>query len=286
MNKTIKKINIGVVGAGHLGKYHVKHLKSIESFNIIGFHDTNGKKAESISAKYRLNHYKNFNKLLEECDAVSIVTPTETHFDIGYKCIQSKKHVFIEKPITKSVEDAEKLIQLAKDMSVIIQVGHIERFNPALIPLNDYTLNPKYIEIQRLAPYNIRGTDVPVVLDKMIHDLDIILRLMNEKVVSLSAVGSSIQSQRDDIANVQIVFENGCIANLIASRVTQSKIRTLSISQPDSYITLDYGDQELRIQRKASSEHQISREDLKYREQSELERLFVHKDNPLRHLLW
>ena len=110
----------------------------IESFNIIGFHDTNGKKAESISAKYRLNHYKNFNKLLEECDAVSIVTPTETHFDIGYKCIQSKKHVFIEKPITNSVEDAEKLIQLAKDMSVIIQVGHIERFNPALIPLNDY----------------------------------------------------------------------------------------------------------------------------------------------------
>ena len=129
---------------------------------------------------------------------MSIVTPTETHFDIGYKCIQSKKHVFIEKPITNSVEDAEKLIQLAKDMSVIIQVGHIERFNPALIPLNDYTLNPKYIEIQRLAPYNIRGTDVPGVLDKMIHDLDILLFLVNSDIDSIYANGISILTDSID----------------------------------------------------------------------------------------
>ena len=239
MNKTIKKINIGVVGVGHLGEHHVKHLQSIEPFNIIGFHDTNGKKAESISAKYRLNHYKNFNKLLEECDAVSIVTPTETHFDIGYKCIQSKKHVFIEKPITNSVEDAEKLIQLAKDMSVIIQVGHIERFNPALIPLNDYTLNPKYIEIQRLAPYNIRGTDVPVVLDKMIHDLDILLFLVNSDIDSIYANGISILTDSIDIANSRIRFTNGTIANVTSSRVSQNDVRKIKIFQQDLYITID-----------------------------------------------
>ena len=239
MNKTIKKINIGVVGVGHLGEHHVKHLQSIEPFNIIGFHDTNGKKAESISAKYRLNHYKNFNKLLEECDAVSIVTPTETHFDIGYKCIQSKKHVFIEKPITKSVQDAEKLIQLAKDMSVIIQVGHIERFNPALIPLNDYTLNPKYIEIQRLAPYNIRGTDVPVVLDKMIHDLDILLFLVNSDIDSIYANGISILTDSIDIANSRIRFTNGTIANVTSSRVSQNDVRKIKIFQQDLYITID-----------------------------------------------
>ena len=166
------------MGVGHLGEHHVKHLQSIESFNIIGFHDTNGKKAESISAKYGLNHYKNFNKLLEECDAVSIVTPTETHFDIGYKCIQSKKHVFIEKPITNSVEDAEKLIQLAKDMSVIIQVGHIERFNPAFHALKTKNTAPLFVESHRIAPFNIRGIDVDVILDLMIHDIDILLALV------------------------------------------------------------------------------------------------------------
>jgi len=239
MNKTIKKINIGVVGAGHLGKYHVKHLKSIESFNIIGFHDINEKKAASISAKYSVTHYKTINELIEGCDAISIVTPTETHFDIGYKCIKSKKHVFIEKPITKSVDDAERLIKLAKDKRVIIQVGHIERFNPALIPLNDYILKPKYIEIQRLAPYNIRGTDVPVVLDKMIHDLDILLFLVNSDIDSIHANGISILTDSIDIANSRIRFTNGSVANVTSSRVSQNDVRKIKIFQQDLYITID-----------------------------------------------
>ena len=239
MNKTIKKINIGVVGAGHLGKYHVKHLKSIESFNIIGFHDINEKKAASISAKYSVTHYKTINELIEGCDAISIVTPTETHFDIGYKCIQSKKHEFIEKPITKSLDDAERLIKLAKDKCVIIQVGHIERFNPALVPLNDYTLKPKYIEIQRLAPYNVRGTDVPVVLDKMIHDLDILLFLMNSDIDSIDANGISILTDSIDIANSRIRFTNGAVANVTSSRVSQNDVRKIKIFQQDLYITID-----------------------------------------------
>jgi len=239
MNKPIKKINIGVIGVGHLGEYHVKHLKSIDSFKLTGIHDINEKRAKSIGTKYGIPLYNNINELIEACDAISLVTPTETHFDIAYHCIKAKKHIFIEKPIAKSLNDAEKLIKLGHDKNVIIQVGHIERFNPALIPLNNYTLNPKYIEIQRLAPYNIRGTDVPVVLDKMIHDLDILLFLVNSDIETIYANGISILTDSIDIANSRIRFKNGTIANVTSSRVAQDDVRKIKIFQKDLYITID-----------------------------------------------
>ena len=239
MNKNIKKINIGVVGVGHLGEHHVKHLKSIDSFKLIGIYDIDEKRADSIGKKYRVPVYKNINQLIEVSDAISLVTPTETHFDIAYNCIKAKKHIFIEKPITKSVADAEKLIKLGIKRKVVIQVGHIERFNPALTPLNNYILRPKYIEIQRLAPYNIRGTDVPVVLDKMIHDLDILLFLVNSDVESIYANGISILTDSIDIANSRIRFNNGTIANITSSRVAQDDVRKIKIFQQDLYITID-----------------------------------------------
>ena len=239
MNKPIKKINIGVIGVGHLGEYHVKHLKSIDSFKLTGIHDINEKRAKSIGTKYGIPLYNNINELIEACDAISLVTPTETHFDIAYHCIKAKKHIFIEKPIAKSLNDAEKLIKLGHDKNVLIQVGHIERFNPALIPLNNYTLNPKYIEIQRLAPYNIRGTDVPVVLDKMIHDLDILLFLVNSDIETIYANGISILTDSIDIANSRIRFKNGTIANVTSSRVAQDDVRKIKIFQKDLYITID-----------------------------------------------
>ena len=239
MNKTIKKINIGVIGVGHLGEHHVKHLKSIDSFKLIGIHDINEKRAKSIGTKYGVPLYNNINELIEACDSISLVTPTETHFDIAYHCIKAKKHIFIEKPITKSVNDAKKLLKLGNDKNVIIQVGHIERFNPALTPLNNYTLKPKYIEIQRLAPYNIRGTDVPVVLDKMIHDLDILLFLVNSDIETIYANGISILTDSIDIANSRIRFKNGTIANVTSSRVAQDDVRKIKIFQQDLYITID-----------------------------------------------
>jgi len=239
MNKTIKKINIGVIGVGHLGEHHVKHLKSIDSFKLIGIHDINEKRAKSIGTKYGIPLYNNINELIEACDSISLVTPTETHFDIAYHCIKAKKHIFIEKPIAKSVNDAEKLLKLGNDKNVIIQVGHIERFNPALIPLKNYTLKPKYIEIQRLAPYNIRGTDVPVVLDKMIHDLDILLFLVNSDIETIYANGISILTDSIDIANSRIRFKNGTIANVTSSRVAQDDVRKIKIFQQDLYITID-----------------------------------------------
>jgi len=239
MNKNIKKINIGVVGVGHLGEHHVKHLKLIDSFKLIGIYDIDEKRADSICKKYLVPLYKNINKLIAASDAISLVTPTETHFDIAYNCIKAKKHIFIEKPIAKSVADAEKLIKLGVKRKVVIQVGHIERFNPALTPLNNYMLRPKYIEIQRLAPYNIRGTDVPVVLDKMIHDLDILLFLVNSDVESIYANGISILTDSIDIANSRIRFTNGTIANVTSSRVAQDDVRKIKIFQQDLYITID-----------------------------------------------
>lgn len=239
MNKSMKKINIGVIGTGHLGEHHVKHLISIESFKLIGIYDINEERSKTIATKYGVNQYATINKLIDSCDAISIVTPTQTHFDIANHCINSEKHVFIEKPITKSVREAERLIKLGVEKNVIIQVGHIERFNPALIPLSNYNLKPKYIEIQRLAPYSVRGTDVPVVLDKMIHDLDILLFLVNSEIDSIYANGISILTDSIDIANTRIRFTNGTIANVTSSRVAQNDIRKIKIFQQDLYITID-----------------------------------------------
>ena len=239
MNTSKNKINVGVIGVGHLGEHHVKHLKSINSFKLIGIHDINDKRATSIGKKYDISIYKNINELIKKCEAISLVTPTETHFDIAYKCIKANKHIFIEKPITKSIAEADRLIKSAQEKKIIIQVGHIERFNPALAPLNKYTLKPKYIEIQRLAPYNVRGTDVPVVLDKMIHDLDILLFLVNSDIEKIYANGISILTNSIDIANSRIRFKNGTIANVTSSRVAQDDVRKIKIFQQDLYITID-----------------------------------------------
>lgn len=276
------QLRVGVVGVGHMGSYHVAALSELLDYEIVAVCDLDEKRGKSIADKYGTVFFKKPEDMLGSVDAVTIAVPTRYHFSVSRLFLQNGVHVLVEKPISNTLEESKELYEIAKKNKLVLHIGHVERFNGAVQELKNIVFNPSLIECRRMGPFMERVRDDGVVLDLMIHDLDIVLRLMNEKVVSLSAVGSSVQSQRDDIANVQIVFENGCVANLIASRVTQSKIRTLSISQPDAYITLDYGDQELRIQRKASSEHQLSREDLKYREQSELERLFVHKDNPLK----
>ncbi len=276
------QLRVGVVGVGHMGSYHVAALSELLDYEIVAVCDLDEKRAKTIADKYGTVFFQKPEDMLDSVDAVTIAVPTRHHFSVSKLFLQNRIHVLVEKPIANTLQESKELFEIAKKNKLVLHIGHVERFNGAVQELKNIVSNPSLIECRRMGPFTERVRDDGVVLDLMIHDLDIVLRLMNEKIVSLSAVGSSIQSQRDDIANVQIVFENGCIANLIASRVTQSKIRTLSISQPDAYITLDYGDQELRIQRKASSEHQLSREDLKYREQSELERLFVHKDNPLK----
>ena len=235
-----KQVNIGVIGVGHLGVHHASHLAKIKNANLVGVFDTNLERAEEISKKINTAIFQSVDNLLENVEAVSIVTPTSTHRDVAEKCIKKGKHVFIEKPITSSVKDAEHLIELSKKHNVIIQVGHIERFNPALLALSNLEIDPKYIEVHRMAPFMSRGTDVPVVLDLMIHDIDLILSFISSPVKEIYANGVSIMTNSVDIANARIKFENGSIANITSSRVAKDRVRKIKIFQQDLYDTIDF----------------------------------------------
>ena len=232
-------IKIGVIGVGHLGKHHVEHFHTIKEANLVGVYDIDKSQSEKISNLYGIQSFDNIDSLLNEVDAVSIVTPTPEHKSVAIKCIEKRKHVFIEKPITSTVSEADELINLARKHNTIIQVGHIERLNPALLPLKQYDINPRFIEIQRLAPYMERGSDVPVVLDLMIHDIDLVLTFVSSAIKDIKANGVSIMTNSVDIANARISFENGTVANLTSSRVAKDRVRKIKIFQQDLYITVD-----------------------------------------------
>ena len=234
------KIKTGVVGVGHLGQHHTKHYSKIKSAELVGVYDINEARAKKIAKQFKTKAFSTLDEMLSLVDGVSIVTPTKEHAKIAEKCISQGKHVFIEKPIAKTTKEADKIIALAKKTKVILQVGHIERFNPALTPLKDLILKPKYIEVQRLAPYMIRGTDIPVVLDLMIHDIDLVLSFINSPVKKIDASGLSIMTNSVDIANARIHFENGSVANITSSRVAKDKVRKIKIFQRNLYITIDF----------------------------------------------
>ena len=229
-----------MVGVGHLGHHHTKHYTKIKSAELVGVYDINEDQAKKIAKQFKTKAFGTLDEMLKLVDGVSIVTPTKEHAKIAEKCISQGKHVFIEKPITKTTKEADKIIALAKKTKVILQVGHIERFNPALTPLKDLILKPKYIEVQRLAPYMIRGTDIPVVLDLMIHDIDLVLSFINSPVKKIDASGLSIMTNSVDIANARIHFENGSVANITSSRVAKDKVRKIKIFQRNLYITIDF----------------------------------------------
>lgn len=234
-----KIINIGVVGVGHLGQYHAKHYSLLPEANLVGLYDEDIERCRQIADTYSTTAFESLDNMLNQVDAVSIVTPTVSHALVAEKCIQAGKHVFIEKPITKTIAEADGLIALAKEKNVLLQVGHIERLNPALLPLKDFNLKPKFIEVQRLAPFTVRGTDVPVVLDLMIHDIDIILSLVDSPVKNIRANGVSIMTKSVDIANARIRFENGTVASITASRIAKDRVRKIKVFQQDMYATID-----------------------------------------------
>ncbi len=234
-----EKIRIGIIGVGHLGQHHVKHFNSLSSARLIGIHDTNQGRAQEIGQRFSVDSFPGLGDLLDVVDAVSIVTPTVSHAKLATRCMEEGKHVFIEKPITKTVAEADGLIKLSGEKNVLLQVGHIERLNPALLPLKDFNLQPKYIEVQRLAPYTVRGTDVPVVLDLMIHDIDIILSLVDSPVKNIRASGVSIMTKSVDIANARIRFKNGTVASITASRIAKDRVRKIKVFQQDMYATID-----------------------------------------------
>ena len=232
-------IKVGIVGVGHLGEIHLKLILSSINFDLIGFYETNQEKSDLISKKYQIKSFKSLEDLSENVQAVIISTPTIHHHEIATFFLKNNIHVFIEKPITTNVKEANELVQLAKDNNLVGQVGHVERFNGAFTEVENL-LNPMFIEAHRLSNYPARGTDVSVILDLMIHDIDIILSIVKSKVSNVSANGTKIISSSPDIANARIEFENGCVANLTASRISLKKMRKMRIFQSDSYVSIDF----------------------------------------------
>ncbi len=233
-------VRIGVLGAGHLGKIHIKLLKEIEGFELVGFYDSEKENAEKVSAEYGIKAYDNVYELIDNVDAIDIVTPTISHYDCAVDALKKGRHIFIEKPVTNTLEEAEQLIKLVNEAEVKVQVGHVERFNPAFIATKDNIENPMFIETHRLAMFNPRGTDVPVVLDLMIHDLDIVLSVVKSNIKKISAGGVAVVSDTPDIANARIEFDNGCVANLTASRISMKNMRKSRFFQRDAYISVDF----------------------------------------------
>ena len=240
-------LKAGVLGAGHLGKIHLRLLNQSEKYELIGFYDPDEENAKKVSEEFGYKHFASLDELIDSVDVVDIVTPTLSHFECAQKAITKGKHIFIEKPISKTVEEAEKLIQLAEEHHVKGQVGHVERFNPAFTAVKDKINDPMFIETHRLAEFNPRGTDVPVVLDLMIHDIDIILSLVPSKVKHLNASGVSVISKSPDIANARIEFENGCVANLTASRISLKNMRKSRFFQKDAYISVDFLEKKVEV---------------------------------------
>ena len=233
-------LKAGVLGAGHLGKIHLKLLQQSSKYELVGFYDPIEEYAHKVSSEFGYNYISSIDELLNQVDVIDIVTPTLNHFDCARKAIENGKHIFIEKPITKTLKEAEVLRDLVAKHKVRGQVGHVERFNPAFTAVSHTIENPMFIECHRLAEFNPRGTDVPVVLDLMIHDIDIILSVVDSEVKDVHASGVSVISETPDIANARIEFENGCVANLTASRISMKNMRKSRFFQKDAYISVDF----------------------------------------------
>lgn len=230
----------GVLGAGHLGKIHLKLLQQSEKYELVGFYDPSKENANKVSDEFGYRAFSSVEELIDAVDVVDIVTPTLSHFECAKQAIDKGRHIFIEKPITNTIQEAEAIRTFASQKHVKGQVGHVERFNPAFIAVKDRIENPMFIECHRLAEFNPRGTDVPVVLDLMIHDIDIILSVVSSPVKNIHASGISVISKTPDIANARIEFENGCVANLTASRISMKNMRKSRFFQKDAYISVDF----------------------------------------------
>lgn len=240
-------LKAGVLGAGHLGKIHLKLLQQSDQFELMGFYDADQEAAKLTAEEFGYHRFDTIDQLIEACDVVDIVTPTLSHFECAKKVIEAGKHLFIEKPITETVEEADALIDMADSAGIKGQVGHVERFNPAFTAVRDSLENPMFIEAHRLAEFNPRGTDVPVVLDLMIHDIDVVLSVVDSPVKAVSASGVSVISETPDIANARIEFENGCVANLTASRISMKKMRKARFFQKDAYISVDFLEKQVEV---------------------------------------
>lgn len=240
-------LKIGLFGVGHLGKIHLSQLATMKDVEVVGFYDPNNANAASISEQYNIPRFTVAEELIQIVDAIDIVAPTTLHFKLCEQAIRNGKHIFVEKPMTNTMDEAKTLVKLVDEANIKFQVGHVERFNPAFLALKGYDLKPMFIEVHRLAEFNPRGTDVSVILDLMIHDIDIILSIVKSTVSRISASGVAVMSDTPDIANVRIEFHNGCVANLTSSRISLKKMRKMRLFQKDAYIGIDFLDKKAEI---------------------------------------
>jgi predicted dehydrogenase len=280
--KRTRPVRVGVVGVGQMGRYHVGVLAELPQVELVGIVDVEPKRIQPLVETYNTSGLTDYRELLGEVDVVSVAVPTAIHYEVAREFLDAGVHVLIEKPIAPTLAEAEALFELADRRGVMLHVGHVERFNGAVQELKNIVTDPILIECRRMGPFQFRVKDDGVVLDLMIHDLDIVLNLVGCRAHRISAVGAAVVSDVEDVANVQLWFDNGCLATITASRATQEKIRTLAVTQREEYVLLNYTDQDIRIYRQGSSEHRLGRGELRYKQEALIERIFVHKDNPLK----
>lgn len=247
-------LKVGVFGVGHLGKFHLNNWKEIPGVELVGFYDPHDDTAREVSEKYGLTRFADPGELMDAVDAADIIAPTNHHFDLCRQAIRKGKHVFVEKPLANTMDEARELLKLTRESRIKFQVGHVERFNPAFASVQQYSLNPMFIEVHRLAQFNPRGTEVSVILDLMIHDIDIILSIVNSEVKSISANGVAVMTETPDIANVRMEFNNGCVANLTSSRISMKRMRKMRLFQKDAYIGIDFLNKKSEVIRLKSEE--------------------------------
>ena len=276
------RVRAGLVGAGHMGQYHGRVYAELWDVDLVGIVDVDPNRAAAIAAQYDTAAFDDHRALIGRVDVASVAVPTEQHFDVTRDLLEAGISVLVEKPITPTLVEARELYAIARRAGTALEVGHVERFNGAVQELRKIVERPILIESRRLGPFVPRVQKDTVIMDLMIHDIDIVLALVGSEPVRLSAFGATVQSETTDVATVQIAFASGTVATITASRATEEKIRTLAITQPDAYIVLDYTDQDIQIHRRAAQEYTLNRESIRYRQASFVEHLFVHRDNPLK----
>ncbi len=276
------QVKAGVIGVGKMGEYHVGVLSEMSEVALVGVADVDEERARTVAKKFACSHFADYRDIFKEVDVVVIAVPTSLHYSVAKDFLNAGIHVLLEKPCSDNLNHARELFDIASKKGLTLHIGHIERFNGAVQELHKIVDKPIFVECKRMSSFSQRIKDDGVVLDIMIHDIDIVLNLIKSKVVTTHVLGTSVFSKKDDLVIVQLGFENGCMASIVASRASQNKERTLSVTQKDSYVLLDYTDQEIYIHRQSSSEHQLSKGSLRYKQESLVERIFVHKENPLK----
>jgi len=274
-------LKMGLIGLGRMGKYHLNLYETIRDIELAGLSDVNKEVLDKTLEYHNVAGSTDFREILDKVDAVTVAAPTKYHHQIVKECLLADKHVLVEKPITTNIEEAQELFEIARQRELTLHIGHVERFNGAVQELKKIVRNPFLIESRRVGPYDERVKNDSIILDLMIHDIDIILNIVGKDVIDVEAKGSKVYSNLPDFASVNLIFENNAVANIIVSRITQKKDRTLSISQEDTFVFLDYTNQDINIYRKGSSQHIFGERELRYKNEYITERLFVYKDNPL-----